>query len=68
MRLADFILSNLESVLVEWEAFARGILPGATMQPLALRDHAEDILRATVRDMQSSQSPTERSAKSRARR
>jgi signal transduction histidine kinase len=65
MRLADFILSNLESVLVEWEAFARGISPGATMQPLALRDHAEDILRATVRDMQSSQSPTERSEKSR---
>ena len=65
MRLADFILSNLESILVEWEAFARGISPGATMQPLALRDHAEDILRATLRDMQSSQSATERSEKSR---
>ena len=68
MRLADFISSNLETVLVEWEAFARGISPGATMQPLALRDHAEDILRATVRDMRSSQSPTERTAKSRASR
>ena len=65
MRLADFILSNVESVLLEWDAFARGISPGATMQPLALRDHAEDILRATVRDMQSSQSASERSAKSR---
>ena len=63
MRLADFILSNLESALVEWEAFARGISPGAKMDSLALRDHSEDILRATVRDMQSTQSATQRSAK-----
>jgi signal transduction histidine kinase len=64
MRLADFILSNLEAILVEWEAFARGITAGAEMNSLALRDHAEDILRATARDMQSTQSATERTAKS----
>ena len=29
MRLADFIHSNVEPILVEWEAFARGIAPGA---------------------------------------
>lgn len=65
MRLADFIISNLEPILLEWEAFARGIVSGGTMDALALRDHAGDILLATVRDMQSPQSRTERTAKSR---
>lgn len=65
MRLADFIASNLEPILMEWEVFARGIAPGANMDALALRDHAPDILLATVRDMRSSQTATERSAKSR---
>src|SRR5690349_18931755 len=65
MRLADFIVSNIEPILMEWEVFARGIAPGAAMDALALRDHAPDILLATVQDMNSSQSATERSAKSR---
>jgi signal transduction histidine kinase len=65
MRLADFILSNVETILVEWEAFARGIAPGANMDALALRDHAADILLATTRDMRSAQTATERAAKSR---
>jgi hypothetical protein len=64
MRLADFIVSNIEPMLMEWEVFARGITPGATMDALALRDHASEILVATVQDMKSSQSATERSAKS----
>lgn len=38
---------------------------GTKMDSLALRDHAPDILLATVQDMKSSQSTTERSAKSR---
>ena len=68
MRLADFILANVEPILAEWEAFARAIAPGATMDGLALRDHAEDILRATARDMRSAQSETEQSDKSKGRR
>lgn len=64
MRLADFIVSNLEPILVEWEAFARGITPDTKMDALALRDHAGEILLATVRDMRSSQSRGERAAKS----
>lgn len=67
MRLADFILSNQEAILVEWEAFARGIAPGARMDSLALRDHAADLLLATARDMGSAQSATEQSAKSKGR-
>src|SRR5688572_496306 len=65
MRLPDFILANVEPILAEWEVFARGITPGAKMNALALRDHAPDILLATVADMNSSQTATERSAKSR---
>jgi signal transduction histidine kinase len=64
MRLADFILANTERILMEWETFARSIAPGAKMEALALRDDAEDILRATVQDMKSSQSAAERNAKS----
>jgi len=64
MRLAEFIISNLEAIVMEWEVFARGITPGAKMESLALRDHAPDILLATVQDMRSSQTASERSAKS----
>lgn len=65
MRLADFIVSNIEPILSEWESFARSIVSAEKMNSLALRDHASDILLATVRDMQSPQSSTERTAKSR---
>lgn len=67
MRLPDFILSNIESILKDWEAFARSIAPAAKMNDLALRDHAEDILKATADDMKSAQSAAERSAKSKGR-
>jgi len=64
LRLADFILANTESILLEWERFARSTTPGAAMNRLELRDHAEVILRATVMDMTSAQTPREGSAKS----
>src|SRR5688572_24857437 len=64
MRLADFILANMEPILADWEAFARGVWPGGETDPVELRDHAEDILRATARDMKSVQSPAQQSDKS----
>jgi signal transduction histidine kinase len=64
MRLADFILSNIEPILAEWEVFARKIWPGAATDPATLRDHAEDILRATAQDMVSHQTATQQSDKS----
>jgi signal transduction histidine kinase len=64
MRLADFITLNIEPILVEWEAFAFGIATDPKMDSLALRDHAKDILLATVQDMKSSQNAAQRSAKS----
>ena len=66
MRLADFILAHLEPILADWEVFARGIWPdgaGATGQ-VALRDDAENMLRAAVTDMKSDQTSAEQSDKS----
>ena len=64
MRLAEFIVANMEPILAEWEAFARSLLPGAKMTILDLRDDAESILRATARDMQSAQSLQQQASKS----
>src|SRR3712207_1467783 len=64
MRLADFILSNMDAILAEWEAFARSLAPGSAMTVIALRDHAESILRVAASDMLSSQTLGEQSEKS----
>ena len=65
MRLPDFILANVEPILVEWESFARGIWPdGATADVAEMRDEAEDILRATALDMQSHQTAAQQAEKS----
>ena len=65
MRLADFILANVEPILGEWEAFARSIWPaGATAEVAELRDDAEDILREAVLDMRSEQTGAEQAEKS----
>jgi signal transduction histidine kinase len=60
MRLAQFIVANTEPILAAWEEFARTILPAAKMDSLALRDHAGDLLLATVRDMESVQTEAQR--------
>ena len=48
MRLADFITANVESILQEWEKFARSIWPGDPASPRTLRDHAEDMIVAVM--------------------
>jgi signal transduction histidine kinase/ActR/RegA family two-component response regulator len=66
MRLADFILANVEPILVEWESFARATWPkGAAADPAELRNEAGGILRATAVDMQSEQTGQEQAEKSR---
>jgi signal transduction histidine kinase len=64
MRLAEFIVGNVEPILMEWETFARSLLPGANMTIKALRDDAGSILRATARDMQNRQSLEQQASKS----
>jgi len=67
MRLADFILGNVELILIEWEAFARSLTPRESMTKLALRNSAEAILLATAQDMQSGQSVSQQASKSKGR-
>lgn len=65
MRLSDFILENLEPILQAWEDFARTIeTPGAELDSEALRDHAEQMLRAIVSDLRTKQTKREQAAKS----
>ena len=65
MRLADFIRSNREPILVEWEAFARTCVPsGGPMDVAALRDHADEMLTAIAADLATPQSGTAQSEKS----
>jgi signal transduction histidine kinase len=68
MRLAEFIPGAMDDILAEWEAFAGTLLPGsAGMTPLALRDHAQQILEAVVADLSSPQTRTQQSERSRGR-
>lgn len=65
MRLSQFIKHNVELILVEWEAFARTMIPPAeTMSVVELRDHAREILLAIAEEMETLQSEDQREAKS----
>jgi len=56
MRLADFILRDMELILTQWDEFAATQLPAAArMTPRALRDHAREILAAVARDLSTHQ-------------
>jgi signal transduction histidine kinase len=68
MRLAEFIRHNVEAILADWEAFAATLLPAAAgLTPLALRDHAQQILAAVAKDLTVAQSRQEQSEKSKGR-
>ncbi|MGF6238606.1 signal transduction histidine kinase [Paraburkholderia sp. GAS38] len=65
MRLADYILRDMETILVQWEAFAATLLPAAVdMKSLALRDHAQQILLAVAKDLSTVQSREAQAEKS----
>jgi len=65
MRLADFIQRDMEAILSEWEAFAATLLPAAVdLNSDSLRDHAEQILRAVCKDLDTAQNDEERERKS----
>jgi signal transduction histidine kinase len=65
VRLAEFILSSTEPILLEWVAFAKSCGPAATlMDDAALRDHALQMLRVIVKDLRTAQTAAEQSEKS----
>lgn len=64
MRLAELIIRELEDILADFEEFARTHTgAGSAMDVGALRDHAEEMLRAFVRDMNTPQSASEQKRK-----
>jgi signal transduction histidine kinase len=65
VRLTEFIITDMEAILAEWEMFAAAQLPAAaSMTPLALRDHARQILEAVAKDLQTSQTKQAQADKS----
>jgi signal transduction histidine kinase len=68
MRLAEFILQEMEPILAQWQEFAATRLPAArSMSELALRDHAREILVAVARDLETFQSREQQAEKSKGR-
>src|SRR5690242_10476648 len=68
MSLRAFIRDNHETIITEFAAFARTLMPlGADMTEAQLRDHAEQILMAVVEDISTPQTSEEQSLKSRGR-
>jgi signal transduction histidine kinase len=69
MKLADFIESRLEGILVVFEAFARTRLPAAQgLSSEDLRDEAAALLLSIAADMRTTQSAENRADKSRGMR
>jgi signal transduction histidine kinase len=64
MRLSTFILSNLESILQEWEDFASTLEPLANADKKDLRDHAAAVLKVIATDLDTAQAEHESIAKS----
>jgi signal transduction histidine kinase len=64
VRLADFILSDMEAIVASWEAFARTLPAAGGMEASALRDHAEPILQAIAADLKTAQTPQQQRDKS----
>ncbi|RZF31409.1 sensor histidine kinase [Paraburkholderia sp. UYCP14C] len=65
MRLADFILRDIEPILEHWEAFAATLTPAATrMGSMELREEAQQVLLAVATDLQTPQSRDAQHAKS----
>jgi len=65
MRLSDFIQRDMEAILSEWETFAATLLPAAVdLNSDSLRDHAEQILRAVCKDLDTAQNDEDRERKS----
>lgn len=65
MRLSEFIDTNRERILIEWEAFAGTLGPASdTMDIAALRDHASEMLTVVAADLNTPQTDSQQHEKS----
>ncbi len=68
MRLHEFILTEFEQILTEWDSFAATCAPASiTMDIEALRDHAREMLLVIAKDLKTDQSQFQQSEKSKGR-
>jgi signal transduction histidine kinase len=68
MSLSVFIRQHHEEIISEFAVFAKTLMPpGADMTEAELRDHAEDILSASVQDMSMAQTSDEQALRSQGR-
>jgi signal transduction histidine kinase len=68
MGFADFIRSNREQIIEEWEAFARTRLPAAAgLSKEVLRDHAGQLIDAVAADIDLPQSSQEQEKRAKGR-
>jgi len=63
ITLSEFLLENMDRILVEWDNFAQSIPSAADLGKTELRNDAEKILRTIALQMQAHQSPREQEAK-----
>nr|MBS0022072.1 diguanylate cyclase [Gammaproteobacteria bacterium] len=64
MRLANYIRAEIEPILQDWEDFAKSIYPARHMDQAGLRDHAKGMLLEIADDLDTHQSESEQTAKS----
>ncbi|MDQ3995999.1 MAG: sensor histidine kinase [Gemmatimonadota bacterium] len=67
-RLSTFIRENTEEILAEWETFARSLPMGDSMDVVALRDHAKEMLGVIARDLDTPQTRRQQVDKSKGKR
>jgi signal transduction histidine kinase len=59
VRLSEFILTNTEKILAEFETFARSLDTPVAMDTVELRDHAKQMLTVIARDLDTPQTKSE---------
>ena len=64
MRLSNFIMTNLEAIVTEWESFASTVLPEKQFDKAALRNDAAQMLLSIARDMETPQTASQQTRKS----
>ena len=65
MRLATFIETHQKEILIEWDTFAKTLFSGVDKSHVSLlRDHAAEILKELVSDMEQKESAKQQKAKS----
>ncbi len=67
MILSSFIRNNQETIIAEWEKFARSVPVAQQMNRAELRDHVVALLTFITNDLETYQSSWEQSEKSRGR-